>query len=93
MNKRELIQAVSHRTDLDNAAASAAVDAVLEEITDQLGKGEKVSISGFGTFEIRTRSARSGRNPQTGEAMEIAASTTAAFKPATALKQALPDAS
>ncbi|QWC86624.1 HU family DNA-binding protein [Nocardioidaceae bacterium] len=93
MNKRELIDAVANGTDLDNKSAGAAVDAVIAAITDELGKGEKVSISGFGTFEIRTRSARSGRNPQTGESMEIKASTTAAFKPATALKQALPDAS
>ncbi|MFT4287375.1 HU family DNA-binding protein [Nocardioides sp.] len=89
MNKRDLVAAVAAGTDLDTAAATAAVDAALSAVADALGKGEKVSLPGFGTFETRTRAARSGRNPQTGEPMEIGPSTTVAFKPASALKAAL----
>lgn len=91
MNKRELAEAVARTTGLAKADAEAAVDAVTEAVAAALSAGDKVAIAGFGTFEVRERAARSGRNPQTGEAMEIAASKGAAFKPAAALKQALND--
>ena len=89
MNKRELVEAVASSTDLSAAAAERAIEALAEAITDALTKGDKVAIPGFGTFETRSRAARTGRNPQTGETLEIAASTSAAFKPATKLKQAV----
>lgn len=89
MNKRELVEAVASSTDLSAAAAERAIEAVVEAITGALAKGDKVTVPGFGTFETRSRAARTGRNPQTGETLEIAASTAAAFKPATALKQAV----
>ena len=66
MNKAELIDAVASSTDMSKAEAGRAVDAVLGSITDSLAAGTKVSIGGFGNFEVRDRSARMGRNPQTG---------------------------
>lgn len=87
MNRSELRSAVAERAGLSNADADTALDAVLESISDALAKGEKVSIPGFGTFETRQRAARTGRNPQTGAALEIAASTSAAFKPGSELKR------
>jgi len=87
MNKTELTEHVAQATGTDKAAAGRAVDAVLEGIAAELEKGGSVSLAGFGTFETRERAARTGRNPQTGESMEIAASTSAAFKPAAALKR------
>lgn len=92
MNRKDLVDAVARETDLSNAQADAAVGAVISGIIDTLAKGEKVSLSGFGTFETRQRAARQGRNPQTGESIEIAASTSPAFKPATAFKRAVSDA-
>lgn len=89
MNKRELVDAVAESTGQAKSAAESAVDAVVESISAALTAGDKVTLPGFGTFEVRERAARSGRNPQTGEAMEIAASKSAAFKPASALKQSL----
>lgn len=89
MNKRELVTSVAETTGLAKADAEAALDAVVQGITGALADGDKVTLPGFGTFEVRERAARSGRNPQTGEAMEIAASRGAAFKPAAALKQGL----
>jgi nucleoid DNA-binding protein len=89
MNKRELVDAVAQGADLSKSGAEAAVDAVVEAISSALANGDKVTLPGFGTFEVRERAARSGRNPQTGEAMEIAASRSAGFKPASALKQSL----
>lgn len=89
MNKRELVDAVAESTGLPKSGAEAAVDAVVEAISGALAGGDKVSLPGFGTFDVRERSARAGRNPQTGEAMEIAASRSAGFKPASALKQSL----
>lgn len=87
MNKRALVQAVSADTGLDLATAEKALDAVVGAVGKALGEGDKVTIPGFGTFETRQRAARTGRNPQTGEPMQIAAGTSASFKPATALKQ------
>ena len=69
--------------------ATAAVDAVFASIQDTLAKGDKVQLIGFGNFEVRTRAARKGRNPQTGEEIEIAASKIPAFKPGKALKDAI----
>ncbi|MGD8214519.1 HU family DNA-binding protein [Aestuariimicrobium sp. Y1814] len=89
MNKRGLIDSVAASSDLDARAAEGAVDAVLAVISDALAGGDRVTIAGFGTFEVRDRSARAGRNPQTGEAIEIPASKAVAFKPAAALKEAV----
>ena len=89
MNKAELIDAVASSTDTSKAEAGRAVDAVLGSITDSLAAGTKVSIGGFGNFEVRDRSARMGRNPQTGETIHIAATKVPAFKAAKALKMAV----
>ncbi len=89
MNKTELVNAVAKSADLSKAAAAKAVDAVLESVTDTLAKGDKVTLIGFGTFETRKRSARTGRNPQTGKEIKIAASTVPAFKAGKKLKDAV----
>ena len=89
MNKAELIDAVASSTDMSKAEAGRAVDAVLGSITDSLAAGTKVSIGGFGNFEVRDRSARMGRNPQTGETIHIAATKVPAFKAAKSLKMAV----
>ena len=89
MNKGDLVDAVADATGESKGSASAAVDAVLDAITGALKSGEKVQISGFGTFEVRHRAARTGRNPQTGESIQIAASNAPAFKAGKALKDAV----
>jgi DNA-binding protein HU-beta len=89
MNKGELVEHIARETGSDKASAGRALDAVLQGITDSLAKGESVTLAGFGTFDIRERAARTGRNPQSGEAMDIPASTSAGFKPASALKKLL----
>ena len=89
MNKKELIDAVADGTDVGRAAAGTVVDVVLETIAGRLAAGESVTVPGFGTFEVRERGARTGRNPRTGEALEIAASRVAAFKPGKALRHRL----
>lgn len=89
MNKSELIDQVADAADLSKAAAGRAVDAALDAITGSLKQSEPVSLVGFGTFLVRERAARKGRNPQTGENIDIAASRAAAFKPGKALKDAL----
>lgn len=89
MNKGELVDAVASATGDSKAGASASVDAVLDAITSALKGGDRVQISGFGTFEVRERAARMGRNPQTGAAMPIAASKAPAFKAGKALKDAV----
>ena len=86
MNKSDLIKSVAESTDLKNAEASRVVEAVFDTIAASLKKGEQVAIAGFGTFVAKERAAREGRNPATGKAIEIPARTTAAFKPAAALK-------
>lgn len=86
MNKAELVEAVAQQSDLTKAAAAKAVDAVLAAITDTVAKGGTVSVIGFGTFESRKRAARNGKNPKTGEAIKIAATTVPAFKPGKAFK-------
>ena len=89
MNKSELIDAVAESTSLSKADAGRALEAVLDAITSALKSGEKVTIPGFGTFEVRHRNARMGRNPQTGESIQIKASNTPGFKAGKALKDAL----
>lgn len=89
MNKTELIQAVSEKTDMTKKDATQAVEAVFEVISEALAKGEKVQLVGFGNFEIRERAARKGRNPQTGEVIDIAASKIPAFKAGKALREGL----
>jgi DNA-binding protein HU-beta len=89
MNKGDLVDAVAGSTGDSKVSASASVDAVLSAITGALTDGAKVQISGFGTFEVRHRAARMGRNPQTGQAIPIAASNAPAFKAGKALKDAV----
>ena len=89
MTKAELIAAVSEKTQLTKKDSEKAVSAVLETITETLANGEKVSLVGFGTFEVKTRAERMGHNPQTGEPMPIAASKAPVFKAGTALKTAV----
>ncbi|XEC92756.1 HU family DNA-binding protein [Paenibacillus tarimensis] len=86
MNKTELIAKVAELTELSKKDATKAVDAVFDAISDALQSGEKVQLVGFGNFEVRERSARKGRNPQTGQEIEIAASKMPAFKPGKSLK-------
>ncbi|HEX7065453.1 MAG TPA: HU family DNA-binding protein [Bacillales bacterium] len=89
MNKTDLIQSVAESTQLSKKDVTKAVDSVFDSISDSLKQGEKVQLIGFGNFEVRERSARKGRNPQTGEEIEIAASKVPAFKPGKALKEAV----
>lgn len=89
MNKSQLRDAVAARTDLSSAQADAALDAVLAAVTEAVAAGDKVTLPGFGTFEARQRSARTGRNPQTGAELEIPASTAPAFKAGSAFKKAV----
>lgn len=88
MNKSELITQVSEMAQLSKKDAARAVDAVFEAISNALKRGDKVQIVGFGNFEVRERSARKGRNPQTGEEIDIPASKVPAFKPGKALRDA-----
>lgn len=89
MNKTELVAAVAAKADISKKAADAAVAAVFGAIEDALKNGEKVQVIGFGTFEVRERAAKEGRNPQTGEKIAIAASKVPAFKAGAALKDAV----
>ena len=89
MNKGELIDSVASAAGLSRADATKAVDAVLDSITGTLSNGGSVSLVGFGTFSVGERSARTGRNPRTGEAIQIKASKNAKFKAGKALKDAL----
>ncbi len=89
MNKTELIAAVAEKTDLSKKDADAAVWAVLGVITDALKAGDKIQLVGFGTFEVRNRAAKQGRNPRTGETMTVPASKVPAFKAGKALKDAV----
>jgi len=86
MNKSELIDAVAGKADLTKAAAGRAVEAVLDAVVETVAKGDSVSVIGFGTFEARKRAARNGKNPKTGEAIKIAATTIPAFKAGKAFK-------
>jgi DNA-binding protein HU-beta len=89
VKKDEFVEAVAEAADLSKADAERALSAVVDTITRQVASGERLQIPGLGTFEPRERSAREGRNPQTGETIQIAATTTPGFKPATAFKQAV----
>ena len=86
MNKTELIAAAAESTGLTKKDTEKVLNAALDSIAAALAQGDKVQISGFGSFEVKEREARVGRNPQTGEAMEIAASRIPAFKAGKALK-------
>ena len=86
MNKTELVAAMAEQTNLSKKDAEAALKAFIDVVSEELKKGEKVQLVGFGTFEVSERAAREGRNPQTGETMEINASKTPKFKAGTALK-------
>ena len=88
-NKAQLIDNVVEKTELSKKDATAAVDAVFETIRETLSEGEKVQIIGFGNFEVRDRAARKGRNPQTGEEIQIPATKVPAFKAGKALKDAV----
>ena len=89
MNKTELIAAVAEKAGLSKKDADAAVSAVFDAVTAELAKGEKVQLIGFGTFEVRERAAKTGRNPRTGETITIPASKVPAFKAGAALKNAV----
>ncbi len=89
MNKSELIDAISEESGLSKADATRAFDAVITVITGSLKKGDQVSVVGFGSFLVRQRSARVGRNPQTGAEIQIKAANVPAFKPGKALKEAV----
>ncbi|MBM7647999.1 DNA-binding protein HU-beta [Bacillus ectoiniformans] len=89
MNKTDLINEVAETAELSKKDATKAVDAVFDAIQKSLANGDKIQLIGFGNFEVRERSARKGRNPQTGEEIEIAASKVPAFKPGKALKDAV----
>lgn len=87
MNKMDLVNKVAEMANLKKKDAETAVNSVFAAIEEALAAGDKVQIIGFGTFETRERSARSGRNPQTGESISIPASTVPAFKPGNRLKE------
>ncbi|WP_428312584.1 HU family DNA-binding protein [Hydrocarboniphaga sp.] len=89
MNKSELIQAIADKADLSKADAGRALDAMILVIGKALKKKDKVAVVGFGTFQVRERAARSGRNPATGATLKIKASKTPAFKAGKALKDAI----
>lgn len=89
MNKTELIAAVAEKADLSKKDADAAVAAVIDAVTEALQKDEKIQLVGFGTFEVRARAEKQGRNPRTGEAMTVPASKVPAFKAGKALKDAV----
>ena len=89
MNKAELIDAVADSADISKAAAGRALDGALSAITKALKKGETVTLVGFGTFTVRKRNSRTGRNPRTGESIKIKASKAPGFKPGKALKDAI----
>ena len=89
MNKAELVEAVAGAANLSKADAGRAVDAVVDSITSALKRGEQVSVVGFGTFSVKHRAARSGRNPRTGDTIQIAASNVPGFKAGKGLKDAV----
>ena len=89
MNKAELIDEIADSADLSKASAGRALDAAIDTITKAMKKGDSVTIVGFGTFSVRKRAARNGRNPRTGETIKINAAKVPAFKPGKALKDTL----
>ena len=86
MNRTELVAAMAEKTQLSKKDAEAALKAFVDVVSEEMKKGEKVQLVGFGTFEVSERAAREGRNPQTGETMTIAASKTPKFKAGKSLK-------
>ncbi len=89
MNKTEFINAVAAKEGIEKKSAEKAVNAVFATIADELAKGEKIQLVGFGTFEVRERAEKQGRNPRTGETMTVPASKVPAFKAGAALKNAV----
>ncbi|MBE0489906.1 MAG: HU family DNA-binding protein [Halomonas sp.] len=89
MNKSELIEAIAASADIPKAAAARALDAMVDTVTDSLKKGDSVSLVGFGTFQVKERAARTGRNPQTGQPIEISAAKVPSFKAGKALKDSV----
>jgi len=89
MNKGEFVDAVAAKGELSKADAANAVDAVLDAVTEAMKQGDQVTLVGFGTFLVRKREARTGRNPRTGEPLQIAASNVPSFKAGKALKDAV----
>ena len=89
MNKNDLIDAIATDADLSKASAGRALDAALTAVISSLSKGDSVSLVGFGTFSVKARAARQGRNPRTGDAIQIAASNTPGFKAGKALRDAV----
>ena len=89
MNKAELIEAMADSADISKAAATRALDGMVEAIIGAMKEGDQVSLVGFGTFMVKERAARQGRNPQTGETIQIKASNIPSFKAGKALKDAV----
>ncbi len=89
MNKAELVEEVANQTGLTRKASRETIDAMISVVTDALAREEKVTLVGFGTFQVRERKARRGRNPQTGETIQIAAKKVPRFKPGKGLKEAI----
>jgi len=89
VNKSELVDAIADSADISKAAAGRAVDAVVESVTNALKGGDQVTLIGFGTFSVKDRAARTGRNPQTGAEIQIAAAKIPSFKAGKALKEAV----
>lgn len=89
MNKSELVEAIADSADLSKASAGRALDAAIDAITNSLKKGDSVSLVGFGTFSVKERAARTGRNPQTGAEIKIKAATVPSFKAGKSLKDAV----
>ncbi len=89
MRKQDLVRAVADTTETSEAQSTKVVNAVFDAIEAALAKGDEVTVSGFGSFKVVERSARSGRNPQTGEPMTIAARKSPVFRPGTQLKRAV----
>ncbi|GAB2995134.1 nucleoid-associated protein HU-beta [Psychrosphaera aestuarii] len=88
MNKSQLIEKIAEGADISKASAGRALDSFIESVTGALKDGDSVALVGFGTFSVRDRAARTGRNPQTGATIEIAAAKVPAFKAGKALKDA-----
>lgn len=89
MNKSELIDAIAASADLPKTAAGRALDAMIESVTNALKEGDQVALIGFGTFQVKDRAARDGRNPKTGEVIKIPAAKVPSFKAGKALKDAV----
>ncbi len=88
MNKSQLIEKIAEGADISKASAGRALDSFIESVTGALKEGDSVALVGFGTFSVRERAARTGRNPQTGASIEIAAANVPSFKAGKALKDA-----